>query len=156
MMMMICKLAWVYWISLCGCSTAEWSEQKCHSDLPYICKRVNVTGTAPPTPSSPHLPSGCPEGWSSYRRKVRWFCTYLPTCSGGFSTKIPYNGALHTHGSARWFHLFAVLPIRGFILMFCWEGGAKPPFLKYILKKTFFCGKPLLALCLCLLNNSWG
>ncbi|XP_044188034.1 C-type mannose receptor 2 [Thunnus albacares] len=50
-------------------SKAEWADQKCHSDLPYICKRVNVTGTIPPTPSSPHPPSGCPDGWASYQRK---------------------------------------------------------------------------------------
>ncbi|KAJ3601174.1 hypothetical protein NHX12_032147, partial [Muraenolepis orangiensis] len=50
-------------------SKAEWSDQKCHSDLPYICKRVNVTGTIPPTPASPLPPSGCPEGWSSYQHK---------------------------------------------------------------------------------------
>lgn len=51
--------------------TADWSDQKCYSDLPYICKRVNVTGTIPPTPASPHPPSGCPDGWSSYQHKVR-------------------------------------------------------------------------------------
>ncbi|KAK2893561.1 C-type mannose receptor 2 [Channa argus] len=50
-------------------SKGDWSSQKCHSDLPYICKRVNVTGTIPPTPSSPHPPSGCPNGWSSYQHK---------------------------------------------------------------------------------------
>ncbi|XP_068509437.1 C-type mannose receptor 2 isoform X1 [Syngnathus scovelli] len=50
-------------------SKGEWAEQKCDSDQSYICKRVNVTGTAPPTPSSPHPPSGCPEGWTSYQRK---------------------------------------------------------------------------------------
>ncbi|KAF7657747.1 hypothetical protein LDENG_00022320 [Lucifuga dentata] len=50
-------------------SKAEWSDLKCHSDLPYICKRVNVTGTIPPTPSSPLPPSGCPEGWASYQHK---------------------------------------------------------------------------------------
>uniref|UniRef100_A0A3Q0RNG7 Mannose receptor C-type 2 n=1 Tax=Amphilophus citrinellus TaxID=61819 RepID=A0A3Q0RNG7_AMPCI len=50
-------------------SKEDWADQKCHSDLPYICKRVNVTGTIPPTPSSPHPPSGCPEGWSSYQHK---------------------------------------------------------------------------------------
>ncbi|KAM6905293.1 C-type mannose receptor 2 [Xenentodon cancila] len=50
-------------------SKADWTDQKCHSDLPYICKRVNVTGTVPPTPSSPHPPSGCPDGWSSYQHK---------------------------------------------------------------------------------------
>ncbi|XP_077591129.1 C-type mannose receptor 2 [Stigmatopora nigra] len=47
----------------------EWVEEKCSSDLPYVCKRVNVTGTAPPTPSLPGSPSGCPEGWTSYGRK---------------------------------------------------------------------------------------
>lgn len=49
---------------------ADWADQKCHSDLPYICKRVNVTGTVPPTPSTPHPPAGCPDGWSSYQHKV--------------------------------------------------------------------------------------
>lgn len=48
---------------------ADWADQKCHSDLPYICKRVNVTGTVPPTPSTPHPPAGCPDGWSSYQHK---------------------------------------------------------------------------------------
>uniref|UniRef100_A0A3Q1GYY0 Mannose receptor, C type 2 n=1 Tax=Anabas testudineus TaxID=64144 RepID=A0A3Q1GYY0_ANATE len=50
-------------------SKGDWADQKCHSDLPYICKRVNVTGTIPPTPSYPHPPSGCPNGWSSYQHK---------------------------------------------------------------------------------------
>uniref|UniRef100_A0A3Q3JCG4 Mannose receptor, C type 2 n=1 Tax=Monopterus albus TaxID=43700 RepID=A0A3Q3JCG4_MONAL len=50
-------------------SKGEWADQKCHSDLHYICKRVNVTGTIPPTPASPHPPSGCPDGWSSYQHK---------------------------------------------------------------------------------------
>ncbi|XP_023813179.1 C-type mannose receptor 2 [Oryzias latipes] len=50
-------------------SKVDWSDQKCHSDLPYICKRVNVTGTVPPTPSTPHPPSGCPDGWASYQHK---------------------------------------------------------------------------------------
>lgn len=48
---------------------ADWSDQKCHSDLPFICKRVNVTGTIPPTPSYPHPPAGCPDGWASYQHK---------------------------------------------------------------------------------------
>ncbi|XP_029014189.1 C-type mannose receptor 2 [Betta splendens] len=47
----------------------DWVDHKCRSDLPYICKRVNVTGTIPPTPSSPHPPSGCPSDWSSYQHK---------------------------------------------------------------------------------------
>uniref|UniRef100_A0A3P8YM94 Mannose receptor, C type 2 n=1 Tax=Esox lucius TaxID=8010 RepID=A0A3P8YM94_ESOLU len=50
-------------------SKVEWADQKCHSDLPYICKRVNVTGTAPPTPSSPLPPAGCPSGWASFLHK---------------------------------------------------------------------------------------
>ncbi|KAM4717477.1 C-type mannose receptor 2 [Anableps anableps] len=50
-------------------SKGDWADRKCHSDLPYICKRVNVTGTIPPTPSSPHPPSGCPNGWSFYQHK---------------------------------------------------------------------------------------
>ncbi|XP_075894955.1 C-type mannose receptor 2 [Nelusetta ayraudi] len=48
---------------------ADWADQKCHSDLPHICKRVNVTGTIPPTPATPHPPSGCPDGWSSFQHK---------------------------------------------------------------------------------------
>ena len=48
----------------------EWADQKCHTDLPYICKRVNVTGTVPPTPSSPLPPMGCAEGWASFQHKV--------------------------------------------------------------------------------------
>lgn len=51
-------------------STAEWADQKCHSDLPYICKRVNVTGTIPPTPSTPLPPAGCPDGWGPFLHKV--------------------------------------------------------------------------------------
>ncbi|XP_036003691.1 C-type mannose receptor 2 isoform X1 [Fundulus heteroclitus] len=50
-------------------SKGDWADQKCHSDLPYVCKRVNVTGTIPPTPPSPHPPSGCPSGWSFYQHK---------------------------------------------------------------------------------------
>ncbi|CAL1587956.1 unnamed protein product [Knipowitschia caucasica] len=50
-------------------SKGDWSDQKCHSDLPYICKRVNVTGTIPPTPATPLPPSGCPDGWSAYQHK---------------------------------------------------------------------------------------
>lgn len=56
---------------ICHPQTADWADQKCHSDLPYICKRVNVTGTIPPTPSYPHPPAGCPDGWSSYQHKVK-------------------------------------------------------------------------------------
>uniref|UniRef100_A0A4W5PZF5 Mannose receptor C-type 2 n=1 Tax=Hucho hucho TaxID=62062 RepID=A0A4W5PZF5_9TELE len=50
-------------------SKAEWADQKCHSDLPYICKRVNVTGTIPPTPSTPLPPAGCPDGWGPFLHK---------------------------------------------------------------------------------------
>uniref|UniRef100_A0A1A8PCB3 Mannose receptor, C type 2 n=1 Tax=Nothobranchius rachovii TaxID=451742 RepID=A0A1A8PCB3_9TELE len=50
-------------------SKGDWADRKCDSDLPYICKRVNVTGTIPPTPSSPHPPAGCPVGWSSFQHK---------------------------------------------------------------------------------------
>uniref|UniRef100_A0A3B3ZEQ7 Mannose receptor, C type 2 n=1 Tax=Periophthalmus magnuspinnatus TaxID=409849 RepID=A0A3B3ZEQ7_9GOBI len=50
-------------------ASKDWSDQKCHSDLPYICKRVNVTGTIPPTPASPLPQAGCPDGWAAYRHK---------------------------------------------------------------------------------------
>lgn len=49
----------------------EWSDQKCHVDLLFVCKRVNVTGTIPPTPSLPLKPSGCPPGWSPFLHKVK-------------------------------------------------------------------------------------
>ncbi|XP_072560794.1 C-type mannose receptor 2 [Paramormyrops kingsleyae] len=45
-------------------SKDEWGDQKCTTDLPYICKRVNVTGIPPPTPHSPALTGGCPGGWA--------------------------------------------------------------------------------------------
>ncbi|RXN12787.1 C-type mannose receptor 2-like protein [Labeo rohita] len=47
----------------------DWSDQKCHVDLPYVCKRVNVTGTIPPTPAPPLIPAGCPQGWSPFLHK---------------------------------------------------------------------------------------
>ncbi|XP_035262568.1 C-type mannose receptor 2-like isoform X2 [Anguilla anguilla] len=47
----------------------EWSDQKCHTDLPYVCKRVNVTATPPPTPASPVPPGGCPDGWTPFLNK---------------------------------------------------------------------------------------
>ncbi|KAL0992746.1 hypothetical protein UPYG_G00097860 [Umbra pygmaea] len=50
-------------------SKADWSDQKCQSDLPYVCKRVNVTGTVPPTPYVPQPPAGCPNGWAFFLRK---------------------------------------------------------------------------------------
>ncbi|XP_036445756.1 C-type mannose receptor 2 [Colossoma macropomum] len=50
-------------------SKGEWAEQKCHIDLPYVCKRVNVTGTPPPTPTPPLIPAGCPDGWSPFLHK---------------------------------------------------------------------------------------
>uniref|UniRef100_A0A8C2AKX6 Mannose receptor, C type 2 n=1 Tax=Cyprinus carpio TaxID=7962 RepID=A0A8C2AKX6_CYPCA len=50
-------------------SKGDWSDQRCHVDLPYVCKRVNVTGTIPPTPGSPLIPAGCPQGWSPFLHK---------------------------------------------------------------------------------------
>ncbi|KAA0705893.1 C-type mannose receptor 2 [Triplophysa tibetana] len=50
-------------------SKGEWADQKCHVDLPFVCKRVNVTGTIPPTPSLPLKPAGCPPGWSPFQHK---------------------------------------------------------------------------------------
>ncbi|KAJ8414330.1 hypothetical protein AAFF_G00052000 [Aldrovandia affinis] len=47
----------------------EWADQKCLTDLPYICKRVNVTATPPPTPASPVPPGGCPDGWTPFLSK---------------------------------------------------------------------------------------
>ncbi|KAJ8245954.1 hypothetical protein GJAV_G00262100 [Gymnothorax javanicus] len=47
----------------------EWSDQKCHRDLPYVCKRVNVTATPPPTPAPPGPPGGCPSGWTPFLSK---------------------------------------------------------------------------------------
>ncbi|KAJ8284375.1 hypothetical protein COCON_G00032250 [Conger conger] len=50
-------------------NTGEWSDQKCHTDLPYVCKRVNDTATPPPTPASPVPPGGCPGGWTPFLNK---------------------------------------------------------------------------------------
>ncbi|XP_076853301.1 C-type mannose receptor 2 [Brachyhypopomus gauderio] len=50
-------------------SKGEWADQKCHIDLPYVCKRVNVTGTPPPTPAPPLTPAGCPDGWTPFLHK---------------------------------------------------------------------------------------
>ncbi|TRY95646.1 hypothetical protein DNTS_017847, partial [Danionella cerebrum] len=50
-------------------SKGDWSDQRCHVDLPYVCKRVNVTGTAPPTPAPPLAPAGCPQGWTLFQHK---------------------------------------------------------------------------------------
>ncbi|XP_016305594.1 C-type mannose receptor 2-like [Sinocyclocheilus anshuiensis] len=50
-------------------SKGDWSDQRCHVDLPYVCKRVNVTGTIPPTPAPPLIPAGCPQGWMPFLHK---------------------------------------------------------------------------------------
>ncbi|XP_017310429.1 C-type mannose receptor 2 isoform X1 [Ictalurus punctatus] len=50
-------------------SKGEWADKKCHLDMPYVCKRVNVTGTPPPTPAPPLIPAGCPDGWSPFLHK---------------------------------------------------------------------------------------
>ncbi|KAG7492263.1 hypothetical protein MATL_G00012690 [Megalops atlanticus] len=50
-------------------SREEWGDQKCMTDLPYVCKRVNVTATLPPTPASPVPPGGCPDGWTPFLSK---------------------------------------------------------------------------------------
>ncbi|XP_062841105.1 C-type mannose receptor 2 [Trichomycterus rosablanca] len=47
-------------------SKGEWADKKCHIDLPYVCKKVNVTGTPPPTPAPPLTPAGCPDGWTPF------------------------------------------------------------------------------------------
>ncbi|MBN3312067.1 MRC2 protein, partial [Atractosteus spatula] len=48
-------------------STDEWSDQKCSTDLPYVCKKANSTL---PTPSKPApSPGGCNEGWIPFLSK---------------------------------------------------------------------------------------
>ncbi|XP_066554682.1 C-type mannose receptor 2 [Amia ocellicauda] len=47
----------------------EWSDQKCSTDLPYVCKRVNRTQTTPTTPSLVPSIGGCPEGWTLFLNK---------------------------------------------------------------------------------------
>ncbi|XP_062389023.1 C-type mannose receptor 2 [Sardina pilchardus] len=47
----------------------EWADQKCHSNYRYVCKRVNVTGTVPPTPALPPQSAGCQDGWSPFLHK---------------------------------------------------------------------------------------
>uniref|UniRef100_A0AAY4B801 Mannose receptor, C type 2 n=1 Tax=Denticeps clupeoides TaxID=299321 RepID=A0AAY4B801_9TELE len=50
-------------------SSGDWTDQKCHTDLRYICKRVNITGTIPPTPSTPLQSAGCADGWTPFLHK---------------------------------------------------------------------------------------
>uniref|UniRef100_A0A8C9TTG1 Mannose receptor C-type 2 n=1 Tax=Scleropages formosus TaxID=113540 RepID=A0A8C9TTG1_SCLFO len=50
-------------------SRDEWGDQKCFTDLPYICKRVNVTGTLPLTPAPPSKNGGCPDDWAPFLSK---------------------------------------------------------------------------------------
>nr|XP_055050355.1 C-type mannose receptor 2 isoform X2 [Misgurnus anguillicaudatus] len=50
-------------------SKGDWSDQKCHVDLRFVCKRVNVTGTIPPKPYPPLRPAGCPQGWTPFLHK---------------------------------------------------------------------------------------
>lgn len=60
-----------YSLSLSFTLSGEWADKKCHLDMPYVCKRVNVTGTPPPTPAPPLIPAGCPDGWSPFLHKVK-------------------------------------------------------------------------------------
>uniref|UniRef100_H3A816 C-type mannose receptor 2 n=1 Tax=Latimeria chalumnae TaxID=7897 RepID=H3A816_LATCH len=51
-------------------STEEWSDQKCITDLPYICKKTNITTIKPPLPPPPFpVSGGCPKGWISFIHK---------------------------------------------------------------------------------------
>ncbi|XP_064170944.1 C-type mannose receptor 2-like [Anguilla rostrata] len=47
----------------------EWGDQKCFSDLPYVCKRVHISSVNPPTRAPPPPPEGCPDGWAPFHRK---------------------------------------------------------------------------------------
>uniref|UniRef100_A0A672NXR2 Mannose receptor C-type 2 n=1 Tax=Sinocyclocheilus grahami TaxID=75366 RepID=A0A672NXR2_SINGR len=58
-------------------SKGDWSDQRCHVDLPYVCKRVNVTGTIPPTPAPPLIPAGCPQGWRPFLHKVHRLSAFI-------------------------------------------------------------------------------
>ncbi|XP_053309219.1 C-type mannose receptor 2 isoform X2 [Spea bombifrons] len=50
-------------------ASRDWSDQKCLTALPYICKRSNTTVPRPTLP--PLLPSGggCPKGWLPFLNK---------------------------------------------------------------------------------------
>ncbi|KAJ8253702.1 hypothetical protein COCON_G00203140 [Conger conger] len=47
----------------------EWGDQKCFSDLPYVCKRFSISSVNPPTRAPPPPAEGCPEGWAPFLRK---------------------------------------------------------------------------------------
>ncbi|MGH0131417.1 UNVERIFIED_CONTAM: hypothetical protein FKN15_046470, partial [Acipenser sinensis] len=48
----------------------EWGDQKCFTDLPYICKRTNTSSQITPLPPAPTPgPGGCPKGWIPFINK---------------------------------------------------------------------------------------
>ncbi|XP_041087362.1 C-type mannose receptor 2 isoform X1 [Polyodon spathula] len=48
----------------------EWGDQKCFTDLPYICKRTNTSSQISPLPPAPTpAPGGCPKGWLPFINK---------------------------------------------------------------------------------------
>uniref|UniRef100_A0A8D0H0A0 Mannose receptor C-type 2 n=1 Tax=Sphenodon punctatus TaxID=8508 RepID=A0A8D0H0A0_SPHPU len=50
-------------------SREDWGDQKCHTALPYICKRSNSTSVKPSPPPMPTT-GGCPQGWIPFINKV--------------------------------------------------------------------------------------
>ncbi|XP_036408999.1 C-type mannose receptor 2-like [Megalops cyprinoides] len=47
----------------------EWGDQKCFTDLPYICMKYSVSSTTPPTRPPLNPREGCPEGWAPFLHK---------------------------------------------------------------------------------------
>eukprot|EP00062_Callorhinchus_milii_P021283 gi/632977849/ref/XP_007905576.1/ PREDICTED: C-type mannose receptor 2-like [Callorhinchus milii] len=47
----------------------EWGDQKCLTDLQYVCKRTNVSSVVPPLPPPPSVSGGCPGGWTPFLNK---------------------------------------------------------------------------------------
>ncbi|XP_077169931.1 C-type mannose receptor 2 [Paroedura picta] len=45
----------------------DWGDQKCHTALPFICKRSNESTLRPPLPAP--TPGGCAQGWRMHRNK---------------------------------------------------------------------------------------
>lgn len=50
--------------------TEDWGDQRCHTALPYVCKRSNSSGETQPPDLPPSVLGGCPTGWNQFLNKV--------------------------------------------------------------------------------------
>ncbi|XP_039595978.1 C-type mannose receptor 2 isoform X1 [Polypterus senegalus] len=70
-------------------SREDWGDQKCTTDLPYVCKRSNSTSDVPvlPRPAST-IPGGCPQGWSPFLSKCFRLHGQIPHERGTWMTAV--------------------------------------------------------------------